>query len=96
MACRYLGRYLASYDCTLYVCLILSLAVGFDRMDALHLPFVLLACGLLAFPALARPAWPLLVLYTQAFILIEYWLRFKCVTPHPSTPSHTHLTTGLS
>lgn len=54
-------------------------------MDALHLPFVLLACGLLAFPALARPAWPLLVLYTQAFILIEYWLRFKCVPTRSST-----------
>lgn len=60
------------------MCLALSFGVGLVSTDALHLPFILASCLLMALPTapLARYAWPLLVMYTQAFILILYWRTY--------------------
>jgi hypothetical protein len=51
--------------------------VAFTTFTGLGFPFALLGSVLLAYPPAAPFAWPVLVVYTQVFVLIEYWQHFK-------------------
>jgi len=40
------------------------------------MPFLILSTLFLLFPSWAKRAWPLLVLYTEAFLLYQYWVAY--------------------
>jgi hypothetical protein len=78
MSCHHSNRFLSSSpQGNLYVCLTLCFAVGYSSIEALRFPFMLFSAGLLVAPAMGRFVWPIVVLYSQAFILLLYWRHYQ-------------------